>query len=96
MKTKALFRWLELYINQTCRQEMETYYGEGSKIKFKSVSESIKEKTLLFEAVVVLGDKIDENILESEFAHILICDAISMLHIFPGEPKIKTLITWDS
>lgn len=91
-----MFRWLELYINKTCRKELETYYGKGSNIKFKNVSESIKDKTFLFEAVVFFGEKIDVSLMETEFAHVMICDALQSLQILPDNSKVKTLITWDS
>jgi hypothetical protein len=46
----------------------------------------------LIELVVVLGDTINEDTLDSSLAEILIQEAL--VYFFP-EKKIKTLIRWD-
>jgi hypothetical protein len=47
---------------------------------------------VLVEVIVILGDTINEEILDTSLAEILIRDAL--VYFFP-EQQIKTLIRWD-
>jgi hypothetical protein len=70
-------------------QEM---YGDGAKIKVHSMNESYSEKSILFEIVIVLGNTINESVMDKTLANILIQDAL--VYFFPDQ-KIKTYIRFD-
>jgi hypothetical protein len=70
-------------------QEM---YGDGSKIKVHSMNESYSEKSILFEIVIVLGNTINESVMDKTLANILIQDAL--VYFFPDQ-KIKTYVRFD-
>ena len=70
-------------------QEM---YGEGARIKVHSMNESYSEKSVLFEIVIVLGNTINESVMDKTLANILIQDAL--VYFFPDQ-KIKTYVRFD-
>ena len=70
-------------------QEM---YGNGARIKVHSMNNSYTEKSILFEIVIVLGDKINESVMDKTLANILIQDAL--VYFFPDQ-KIKTYVRFD-
>ena len=70
-------------------QEM---YGDGARIKVHSMNNSYTEKSILFEIVIVLGDKINESVMDKTLANILVQDAL--VYFFPDQ-KIKTYVRFD-
>jgi hypothetical protein len=70
-------------------QEM---YGDGSIIKVHSINHSYSEKSILFEIVIVLGETINESVMDKSLAEILIQDAL--VYFFPDQ-KIKTYVRFD-
>ena len=56
------------------------------------MSESISQKALLFEVVIVLGETINEDVIDRKLADILIQDAL--VYFFPDQ-SIKTYVRWD-
>ena len=91
-KKRRLFRLIELYLNDYEKNAIEQMYGVGTKIKIHSMSESITEKSILFEVVIVLGDTISEEVMDRSLADILVQDAMNFF--FP-EYLIKTYVRWD-
>jgi hypothetical protein len=89
---KRIFRLIEIYLNEFRGPAVEEVYGKGTKIKIHSISESVKEKLLLIESVVILGETINENVIDETLANIIIQDAI--VYFFPRH-QVKTLIRWD-
>jgi hypothetical protein len=71
---------------------VESIYGNRSRIKVHTVTFGVSDNSVLIELVVVLGDTINEDTLDSSLAEILIQEAL--VYFFP-EKKIKTLIRWD-
>ena len=67
-------------------------YGVGTKIKIHSISESFRQNSILLEVVIVLGDQINEQVMDRELADILVQDAL--VYFFP-EQHIKTMVRWD-
>lgn len=91
-KKKKIFRLIEHYINEFKGPIIKEAYGENSKIKIHNISYSISQKTVLIEAVVVLGDKINEEVIDRAFADYVINDAVP--YFFP-DVSVKTMIRWD-
>ena len=91
-RKKRLFRLIEVYLNDFKGSVVEEMYGKGTRIKIHSISDSVKNKTLLIEAVIVLGETITEEIMDRELADILIQDAL--VYFYP-EYSIKVMMRWD-
>jgi uncharacterized protein YutD len=92
-KKRRLFRLIESYINDFHEESLNKFYGNGTKIKIHSMSESVTQKTVLFEVVIVLGETINETMLNRELADVLVQDAL--VYFFP-DLHIKTMVRWDS
>jgi hypothetical protein len=91
-RKKRIFRLIEVYLNDFRGPAIEEMYGKGSKIKIHSISDSIRDKSLLIEAVIVLGDVINEDVMDREMADIVIQDAL--VYFYP-EYSIKVMVRWD-
>ena len=91
-KKRRLFRLIETYINDYQKEAVEEMYGEGTTIKIHSVSESYSQNSILFEAIIVLGDTITEQVMDRKLADVLIQDAV--VYFFPDQ-SIKTYVRWD-
>lgn len=89
---RRLYRLLEVYLNNFKGDLVENIYGKKSLIKVHTVTFGISDNSVLVELVVVLGDLINEETLDTSLAEVLIQDAI--VYFFP-EKKIKTLVRWD-
>lgn len=91
-KKRRLFRLIESYINDFQKDAVEEMYGVGTKIKIHNMVESSTQKSILFEAIIILGDTITEQVMDRKLADILIQDA--MVYFFPNQ-SIKTYVRWD-
>ena len=89
---RRLYRLIEKYINDFKGDAVESIYGKGSLIKVHTVTFGISDNSVLVEVIVLLGGTINEEILDTSLAEILIQDAL--VYFFP-EQQIKTLIRWD-
>jgi hypothetical protein len=89
---RRLYRLIEAYLNEFKGNDVELIYGKGSKIKVHTVTFVISDNSVLVEVIVLLGETINEEILDTSLAEILIRDAL--VYFFP-EQQIKTLIRWD-
>jgi len=67
-------------------------YGKTSYIKVHTVTFGISDNSVLVELVVILGDVINEEVLDTSLAEVLIKDAL--IYFWP-EKKISTLVRWD-
>lgn len=93
MNEKARFiRLLELYINGHRGDAVEEMYGKGTTIKVHNVIFSPTQKSVVVEAVIILGDIITEEVLNRELADVLIQDAIPL---FFSDYSVKTMVRWD-
>ena len=90
---RRLFRLMEFYINDLKRNEINGFYGNNTKIKIHTISFSLSTKCVLIEAVVTLGDLINEEMMDPSLIDILIQDV--SIYFFSGV-NIKTYIRWDS
>ena len=89
---KRFIRLLELYINSHRGYAVEEMYGKGTIIKIHDVNFSPTQKSVVIEAVIILGDVISEEILDRELADVLIQDAIPL---FFSDYSVKTMVRWD-
>lgn len=93
MKDKELIvRILEHYCNVLKKNEVELMYGTNSRIKIRNLDYSITSKSLYIEAQIVLGDIIDESVLDRSLADLLIQD--SLVYIYDDVP-VKVSIDYD-
>lgn len=89
---RRLYRLLEVYLNNFKGDLVENIYGKKSLIKVHTVTFGISDNSVLVELVVVLGDVINEETLDTSLAEVLIQDAL--VYFWP-EKKIRTLVRWD-
>lgn len=89
---RRLYRLLEVYLNGFKGDLVESIYGKKSLIKVHTVTFGISDNSVLVELVVVLGDVINEETLDTSLAEVLIQDAL--IYFWP-EKKIRTLVRWD-
>ena len=89
---RRLYRLLEVYLNGFKSDLVESIYGKTSYIKVHTVTFGISDNSVLVELVVILGDVINEEVLDTSLAEVLITDAL--IYFWP-EKKISTLVRWD-
>ena len=89
---RRLYRLIEKYINDFKGDAVESIYGKGSSIKVHTINFGVTSKTMILEAIVILGDTINEETIDNSLAEVLIRD--SMVYFFP-EHQIKTYIRFD-
>ena len=89
---RRLFRLIEVYLNGFKGDLVESIDGNRSIIKVHTVTFGVSDNSVLVELVVILGDVINEEILDTSLTEILIQDAL--VYFFP-EKTIKTIIRWD-
>lgn len=89
---KKLYRIIDFHLNTKNSKQIEEFYGKGTKIKIRSLSYSLKSNILLVDAVVVLGEIITEEVLETTLAEVLILD--SMKFFYP-DYKVNTMVKCD-
>jgi hypothetical protein len=89
---RRLYRLIEAYLNGFKGDLVESIYGNKSRINVHTVTFGVSDNGVLVELVVILGDVINEDTLDSSLAEILIQDA---LVYFFTEKTIKTIIRWD-
>ena len=91
-RKRRLFRLIENYMNDFQGNAVQEMYGDGSKIKVHSMTDSYSTKSVLFEIVIVLGETINESVMDKSLAEVLIQDAL--VYFFPDQ-KIKTYVRFD-
>lgn len=89
---RRFIRLLELYINGHRGSAVEEMYGQGTTIKIHNVIFSPTQKSVVVEAVIILGYIITEEVLDRELADVLIQDAIPL---FFSDYSVKTMVRWD-
>ena len=89
---RRLYRLVEKYINDFKKEAVESIYGKNSSIKIHTMTFGVTKNEILVEAIVVLGETINEEVMLNALADILIQD--SMVYFFP-ESQIKTYVRFD-
>lgn len=90
---RRLFRLIEFYINDINKKYVEEMYGPRTIIKIHSLSESYRTNSMLFEVVIILGEVINESVMDKTMAETLVRNAL--VYFFP-EQIIKTYVRWES
>ena len=89
---RRLYRLIEAYLNGFKGSDVELMYGKGSTIKVHTVTFGISDNSVLVEVIILLGETINEEILDTSLAEILVYDAL--VYFFP-EQKIKKYVRFD-
>ena len=92
-KKQRFFRLIESYINDFRGNAVREFYGDNARIKIHTMTQSFSTNVLLFEIVVVLGETINESVMDDTLASVLIQD--SMVYFHP-ESKIQTYVRFDA
>jgi hypothetical protein len=94
MKKRHKFcRVIEIFINETRRDVMDYMFGIDSKISIKNIDYSFTSKMIYIDAVIILGETIDELMLDSsEVVSELIKE--SMEYISPHD-KLAITVSFD-
>lgn len=92
-KKRRLFNLIEYHINDYNSKVVEVCYGKGAKIKIHSMTEIITYKGLLFEVVIILGETINESVMDKTMAEVLLKD--SLVYFYPEIEKIKCMVRFD-
>ena len=91
-KKRRFFRLVESYVNDFRGDAVREFYGDKARIKIHTMTHSFSTNVLLFEIVVVLGETINESVMDDTLASILIQDSI--VYFFP-DSKISTYVRFD-
>jgi hypothetical protein len=91
-KKRKLYRLIEHYINDFRGEAVEEMYGKGTKIKIHNMYESHSTNSVVFEAIIYLGETINEQVMDRALADVLIQDAL--VYFFP-EKSVKTIVRYD-
>ena len=92
-KKRKFFRLLELYINESQKESVESMYGKNSKIKIHNWTYTVKGDKILFELVIILGDVINESVMDTGMAEILLKDAL--VYFYPEIENINCMVRFD-
>lgn len=89
---RRFYRLIEKYINEFKGDAVKLIYGEGSFIKIHTISFGVTTNVIQLEAVVVLGEVINEDVIDNSLAETLIRE--SLFYFFPN-CLVKTYIRFD-
>jgi len=89
---KRYIQIIEKYLNVIKKNDVELMYGKGSKIEVRNINPSISSNSITVEVVIILGEVINEEVLDSSLTAYLIQDILEL--IFP-DVMTKTIVTWD-
>ena len=65
---RRFYRLLEFYLNDYCKESVESYYGKGSRIKIRNVGFTQKTKSIVLEVTIVLGEIVSETVMVESMA----------------------------
>ena len=92
-KKRRFFRLVESYINDYQKDAVELIYGKGSKIKIHNWGNNNKGDVLYFEIVIILGDTINESVMDKSMAEELLKDAI--VYFYPEVQRVICMTRFD-
>jgi hypothetical protein len=90
---KRIIRLIEHYINDFKGDAVQEVYGSGTKVRIHNMTFAYSTDSVLLEVVIVLGDVINEDVLDRTLVDILVQDALVLF--FPDH-SVKTIVSWDS
>jgi hypothetical protein len=68
-------------------------YGKGSQIKVHNYTHNNKGDFMSFELVIILGETINESVMDKNMAEFLLKD--SLIYFFPEISKIRCMVRFD-
>jgi hypothetical protein len=89
---KRYIRIIEKYLNVIKKNDVELMYGKGTKIEVRNINPSISSNSITVEVMIILGEVINEEVLDSSLTPYLIQDILEL--IFP-DVITKTIVSWD-
>ena len=92
-KKQRFYRLLETYMNESRKEEVELMYGKDAKIKIHNWTHNVKGDQFIFELIVVLGDTINESVIDTNLAEVLLEDAL--VYFYPEVKKISCMVRFD-
>lgn len=93
MDTKsAIKNLIESLINDTKREVFESMYGINSKFQVRDIGYSDRNKILYIDAKIILGDTIDESVIDPEMINFLILDNIKYIY---NDVNLNLTISFD-
>jgi hypothetical protein len=92
-KKRRFYRLLEYYINDSRKEEVELMYGKGSKIKVHNWTHNTKGDTFIFELIVILGDTINESVIDKNMAEALLKEALQFF--YPEVKNVNCMVRFD-
>ena len=92
-KKRKFYRLLETYMNESRKEDVELMYGKDAKIKIHNWTHNVKGDQFIFELIVVLGDTINESVIDTNLAEVLLEDAL--VYFYPEVKKISCMVRFD-
>ncbi len=92
-KYSKLKKVFEKSLNNFQKDKIEIFYGIGTKVKIHTIDYSITKNTMIIEAIIVLGEIINEEVMDSSMVEIMIKDFIP--YVFPDIHEIHVMTRWD-
>jgi hypothetical protein len=92
-KKQRFYRLLESYINNSRKEDLELMYGKDSKIKIHNWTHNVKGDQFIFELIIVLGNTINESVMDTNLAEVLLEDAL--VYFYPEVKKISCMVRFD-
>jgi len=80
-------------MNDYQKDAVELLYGKGSKIKIHNWGNNNKGDVLYFEIVIILGDTINESVMDKSMAEELLKDA--MVYFYPEVQRVICMTRFD-
>lgn len=93
VKYQKIKTMMENYLNVIKKNEIEMMYGSDTKVKIHNISFSVRGNAIMIEAVIVLGETINEEVLDRRLVDYLIQDMIP--YFFPEIQAVKVMTRWD-
>lgn len=91
-RKRKFCRLIEKYISKTKSDLIIDAYGKNTSIKIHNISYSITNPSVLVEAVIMLGDEINESVLDRTIADYIVQESTSY---FFSDVPIKVMVRWD-
>jgi hypothetical protein len=91
-KKQRLYRLLETYINDFRGDAVQEMYGKGTKVKIHNINFSTTSKSIFIESIIILGETINESVIDTKLLDVLIQDA--MVYFYP-EASLRTYVRFD-
>ena len=93
VKYEKIRNMMERYLNVIKKNEVETMYGQGTKVRVHSLNFSPTSPSLFVEVVIILGNEINESVLDRRLIDYLVQDMIP--YFFPETESVKVMTRWD-